>query len=233
MKKYNVTYVEIVNKDKSTTRCQWFNENGRREAGYGSLSNTAQKDITKDTLHDLVHSVVIPKVVRLKGNKVTKTTVSLIDGYDCYYTTNDDGQTLVCFTSTDIPKILPLRTLTQLKGLNNDDDSSLKHNLETVIDDFHQELLSYHDSSTSEVTEQDLQTILNVMNDNIDKFLQRQERISLLVDQTSQLNQSSFNFQRKAVKIRRKMWWNNVKFWSICGIVTVVSLFLLWVILHL
>ncbi|AAS54543.2 AGR054Cp [Eremothecium gossypii ATCC 10895] len=233
MKNYSLTFVEIVNRDKSTTRCQWYHDATAGSAGYGAVSNRAHKDVTQESFHNLVHEVVIPKVVRLTGNKVIKTTMTFIDGYDCYYTTNDAGQVLVCFASVGTPKILPLRALTRLKAMETSDDAVLHRNLDAILKEFHQELLSYHDPTSSNATDQDLQTIVSVMNDNIDKFLQRQERISLLVDQTSQLNQSSFNFQRKAVRIKRKMWWNNIKFWTVSVSVGLCALFILWMILHI
>ncbi|AMD18932.1 HBR031Cp [Eremothecium sinecaudum] len=231
MKTYNVTYVEIINNDNATTKCQWYGGD-ESQTRYGAISNRAQKDISKDTFHRLVYDVIIPKVVHRKGNKITKTTVSLVDGYDGYYTTDDDGDILVSFASVETPKILPLRVLTQLKGMVSVDDESLRNNITAIVTDFHKELLSYHDSTMYEATDQDLQEIINVMNDNIDKFLRRQERITLLVDQTSQLNQNSFNFQRKAIKIKRNMWWRSFKFWAVCVLAAMSFLFILWVMLH-
>ncbi|GAV48878.1 hypothetical protein ZYGR_0N02830 [Zygosaccharomyces rouxii] len=125
--------------------------------------------------------MVLPKVVPIQGNKVTKLSLHLIDGYECYYTTapTEDGvgfDVLVSFTRAHVPKILPIR-------------------------------LGEHGDGT----EADLQDIFQVMNDNIDKFLQRQERLSLLVDKTSQLNNNSLTFKRKANRIRQRMWWHRAK----------------------
>lgn len=170
--------------------------------------------------------VVLPNVVPICGNKVTKVSMYLIDGFECYYTTSSTTginlKTFVCIIKTDIPKILPIRILSDLKQLTEgnerlafDTDEELCLKIGEIIDNFHEELISYSnkntDPSIAQSTDADLNDVVQVMNDNIDKFLQRQERISLLVDKTSQLNDSGHAFKRKAVKLKNKMWWNRMK----------------------
>jgi hypothetical protein len=44
----------------------------------------------------------------------------------------------------------------------------------------------------------------------LDKVLDRQERIELLVDKTEELNQSSIDFKKKSTALKRAMWWKFV-----------------------
>ncbi|SCV00243.1 LAME_0G08482g1_1 [Lachancea meyersii CBS 8951] len=214
MKQFNVTYVEALRDNRVIAS---FYDNSSN--GYGSLGKVGLT-ATPKVFRKLVDELVIPKVVPLEGNKVTKLSSALLDGFECYYGTEAGNMVYVCFSPVNVPKILPLRILTELKSMTNESDQELDSHVRAIVQNFHEELLSYHDSSTAEATEQDMQEIIQLMNDNIDKFLQRQERVSLLVDRTSKLNQSSYNFKRKAVRIKTKMWWQNVK---MCSAITAVT----------
>lgn len=219
MKRLNVSYVEVVKDGTTVASC--FEASDPLTPGstqYGSVGDSAA---TPDLFHRLVNDMVIPKVVPVEGNKVTKLSLHLMDGYECYYTTtptdeNNGLKVFVCFTKHLIPKILPIRLLSGLKqeeaSINSDKDLGFK--VGQIVDEFHEELRSFSNeqgSGSAEATESDLQDILQVMNDNIDKFLQRQERISLLVDKTSQLNNNSHTFKRKTNRIKQRMWWHRVK----------------------
>jgi len=50
-----------------------------------------------------------------------------------------------------------------------------------------------------------------LMLDNINKILNRGDKISTLVDQTDRLTSSALMFQKRSQTIKRKMWWANVK----------------------
>lgn len=218
MQRFNVSYVEVIKGGSTVASCYQALDRSEGSSKYGSVGESVA---TPDLFHKLTDDLVVPKVVPVEGNKVTKVSLPLIDGYDCYYTTkllptDEDYKVLVCFTRTVIPKILPIRLLSDLKtqneSINSDDELSLK--VGEILDNFHEELRAYSNENgtdSGEAAESDLQDIVQVMNDNIDKFLQRQERISLLVDKTSQLNNNSHSFKRKANRIKQKMWWHRVK----------------------
>lgn len=213
MKKFQVSYVEVVHQGGCQASCfQSVEESG---STYGSIGASAG---SQELFQRLTHDMVLPKVVPVQGNKVTKLSLHLIDGYDCYYTTapSEDGvgfDVLVSFTRSQVPKFLPIRLLSELKDPPlPHTDNQLSQRIANVLDRFQGELLSYRDSSEhGDATEADLQDIFQLMNDNIDRFLQRQERLSLLVDKTSQLNNNSLTFKRKANNIRQRMWWHRAK----------------------
>jgi len=60
-----------------------------------------------------------------------------------------------------------------------------------------------------------------VMIKNIDKVLERGQKIEVLVDKTEDLEQQSQSFRQKGTKLKRKMWWKNAKL-CICIIAIVV-----------
>uniref|UniRef100_A0A8C8VGC0 V-SNARE coiled-coil homology domain-containing protein n=1 Tax=Pelusios castaneus TaxID=367368 RepID=A0A8C8VGC0_9SAUR len=66
--------------------------------------------------------------------------------------------------------------------------------------------------------------VKNVMTQNIDKVLQREEKLSELVDRTDDLQTAAHAFQKTTTKISRKMWWKNTKMMIIIGAVLLVIL---------
>ena len=58
---------------------------------------------------------------------------------------------------------------------------------------------------------QELDAVRTVMVQNIERVLDRGERIHLLVDRTAQLNQDAVLFSRGAGKVKRRMWYRRVK----------------------
>lgn len=49
------------------------------------------------------------------------------------------------------------------------------------------------------------------MIENIDKVLDRGDRLELLVDKTANLQGNTFRFRKQARRFRSTVWWRNVK----------------------
>lgn len=49
------------------------------------------------------------------------------------------------------------------------------------------------------------------MIDNIDKVLERGDRLELLVDKTTNMQGNTIRFKRQARRYRSTVWWRNVK----------------------
>ncbi|CAM9581654.1 unnamed protein product [Ectocarpus sp. 4 AP-2014] len=63
------------------------------------------------------------------------------------------------------------------------------------------------------------------MLENVDKVLERGEKIELLVDKTDQLNQQAFRFDRASRSLRRTMYWRKVKTGVAAAGVAVILMF--------
>eukprot|EP00320_Phaeocystis_rex_P003373 CAMPEP_0119068342 /NCGR_PEP_ID=MMETSP1178-20130426/10760_1 /TAXON_ID=33656 /ORGANISM="unid sp, Strain CCMP2000" /LENGTH=283 /DNA_ID=CAMNT_0007050043 /DNA_START=35 /DNA_END=883 /DNA_ORIENTATION=- len=59
----------------------------------------------------------------------------------------------------------------------------------------------------------EIDEVRTVMVENIERVLQRGEKIELLVDKTENLTQQAFRFKRQSTVLRRTMWFKNVKLW--------------------
>lgn len=53
--------------------------------------------------------------------------------------------------------------------------------------------------------------VRSVMLDNIDRVLERGDRLELLVDKTATMEGNTMRFKRQARRFRNTMWWRNVK----------------------
>jgi len=70
---------------------------------------------------------------------------------------------------------------------------------------------------------------VGVMRENINKVSQRGERLDSLQDKTDNLAVSAQGFRRGANRVRKEMWWKDVKM-RICLVVVVILLILVIVI---
>jgi len=67
----------------------------------------------------------------------------------------------------------------------------------------------------------------DVIVENIDKLVARQERIDILVTKTEQLQDTSFAFKSQAKKMKTRFWWKNVRLVVIISVLVLVILFLI------
>ena len=73
----------------------------------------------------------------------------------------------------------------------------------------------------------DIDNVRGIMTQNIERVLERGERIDLLVDKTDRLGGSARDFRVRSRGLRRKMWWKNVKLMVLLGVVVVFLVYLL------
>merc|ERR1719217_840588 len=72
--------------------------------------------------------------------------------------------------------------------------------------------------------------VKNVMMDNIEKVLDRGEKIELLVDKTENLRTQADAFQRTGRRLRSKMWWQNLKMKLIVALILLTVIFVIFMI---
>ncbi|KAI8916444.1 synaptobrevin [Entophlyctis helioformis] len=74
-------------------------------------------------------------------------------------------------------------------------------------------------SSTGKTAQvqQQVDEVVGIMQDNIHKVMQRGEQLETLQNKTEDLQNSSLQFKRGANKVRREMWWKDLKMKLIIG----------------
>ncbi|PWN54227.1 snare-like protein [Violaceomyces palustris] len=70
---------------------------------------------------------------------------------------------------------------------------------------------------------EELEATKDIMTQNVEQILSRGERIELLMDRTDVAAHQSIAFRRRAVGLRRQMWWKNVKVMGMAGFCLIVS----------
>ncbi|ESW12565.1 hypothetical protein PHAVU_008G123800 [Phaseolus vulgaris] len=90
------------------------------------------------------------------------------------------------------------------QSLNREFGPKLKEQMQYCVD--HPEEVSKLAKVKAQVSE-----VKGVMMENIEKVLDRGEKIELLVDKTENLRSQAQDFRQQGTKIRRKMWFQNMK----------------------
>jgi len=70
-----------------------------------------------------------------------------------------------------------------------------------------------------------IEDVKEVMVQNIEKVLERGEKIELLVDKTDRLNQQAFRFESSSRALRRAMYWKKMRCYAIIAVVSVVVIY--------
>jgi len=82
------------------------------------------------------------------------------------------------------------------------------------------------DDKISKIRE-NIDSIKSVMQVNIEKVLERGEKIELLVDKSEILEQHAFTFKKSATAVKRKFWWQNVKMMLILALFILVIIYVI------
>ncbi|KAL4806784.1 synaptobrevin-domain-containing protein [Aspergillus unguis] len=72
----------------------------------------------------------------------------------------------------------------------------------------------------------EIDSVRDIMTENIERVLERGERIDLLVDKTDRLGGSAHDFRMRSRGLRRRMWWKNAKLMVLLGVVVVFLVYL-------
>ena len=72
----------------------------------------------------------------------------------------------------------------------------------------------------------EIDSVRNIMTENIERVLERGERIDLLVDKTDKLGGSARDFRVRSKGLRRQMWWKNVRIMVLLCVVVVFLIYL-------
>lgn len=167
------------------------------------------------------------------------TKCTYVSGSYHFHVIVDDGLVYLCMADEDFGKRQPYAFLEEIK--RRFVNSSLKQRAISAHAyefrrDFGQVLASqmslysdpgYDESDQITKVRKEVNEVKDVMTQNIEKVLERGEKIDVLVGKTEELDHSSQVFHRQAKRLRREMWWKNKK---ICLILVFVVAIIIAVI---
>mmetsp|Transcript_18653 Transcript_18653/g.31347 ORF Transcript_18653/g.31347 Transcript_18653/m.31347 type:complete len:220 (+) Transcript_18653:55-714(+) len=132
----------------------------------------------------------------------------------------EDGYTFLCVAEEALGRQIPFAFLQRLKedflGANGKTAAGVASNRQLTYGPRLKELVDAASKNPEELckvlqVKQQMEEVKNIMMDNIEKVLDRGDRIELLVDKTEELRFQADTFYRSGRDLRRKMWWNNIK----------------------
>jgi vesicle-associated membrane protein 2 len=69
--------------------------------------------------------------------------------------------------------------------------------------------------------------VVDIMRVNVEKVLERDNKLSELDQRADNLQEGASQFQTQATKLKRKYWWQNLRFMIIIGVVVAVILIII------
>lgn len=89
----------------------------------------------------------------------------------------------------------------------------------------------YNASGRIGESQRQVNEVVDIMRSNVNKILERGEKLDDLGERAESLEVGANQFHTSARRIKRKMWWQNVKMWIIIGIVVaiLIAIIVIWV----
>ncbi|KAF6346009.1 vesicle associated membrane protein 3 [Rhinolophus ferrumequinum] len=79
-------------------------------------------------------------------------------------------------------------------------------------------------------TQNQVDEVVDIMRVNVDKVLERDQKLSELDDRADALQAGASQFETSAAKLKRKYWWKNCKMWAIgiSVVVVIIIIIIVW-----
>jgi len=176
-------------------------------------------------------------VTRVLLKKIPKEDGKLSYIYDKYifhYMVSNE-LTYLCMTDRDFPRLVAFQFLDDIKtrflatyGDRGKTAIAFAFNadFQRVLQQQMDRYNSTKDDKVARVREE-ISQVKDVMIKNIDKVLERGEKIELLVDKTEVLDQHAFKFKKQSKALKRSMWWKNAKLMVIIVIFLIAIIYII------
>jgi len=76
-------------------------------------------------------------------------------------------------------------------------------------------------------TQAQVDSVVGIMRVNVEKVLERDQKLSELDNRADALQQGAAQFEQQAGALKRKMWWKNLKMMLIIGAICIVVLIII------
>jgi len=136
-------------------------------------------------------------------------------GFSYNYLTEEDVA-YICVATVDLPTRVCFGFLNKIRTLYDGGEE-----FDAVLAE--QMLFFNTDPKADKIRgiQSDIKTVQDIMMENIENVLQRGEKLEDVLDKTDKLNTDASTFRKSSRKLRRAMWWRNLKL-NICILVLCV-----------
>ena len=176
-----------------------------------------------------VTRVLLRKIDTGKDGKLSY----LYDKFIFHYMVSE-GLTYLCMTDGEFPRQVAFQFLGDIKKrflatYGTRGQTALAYAFNADFERVLQAQMDHYnrlkdDDKVSKINNQ-ISEVRSVMIENIDRVLERGEKIELLVDKSDELDQHAFKFKSHARDLKRMMWWKNVR-------TILIILFILTIIIY-
>jgi len=193
--------------------------------------------------------VVLAEVSTAKGNfdQVTRRILEKIpttadskmsyvyDRHIFHYLVNDE-LTYLCMADEEFGRRIPFSFLEEVKNrfratYGERGKTALSFAMNEDFSRVLKNLMEYysHNPNADKITKVkgEIDEVKTVMVQNIEKVLERGERIELLVDRTETLTQNAFKFKKSSTVLKNSMWRKNIKLIIIIIIIVLILLYII------
>lgn len=195
---------------------------------YALVVNTSDLSVVADYTRAKGSYATNAKRVLTQVGKSTAEKRCVVHNKFCYAILNDGTLTYVAVTEEGFSRVIVFNFLSALrKGA-----PALRNNPSGLNNLLKKEANYYSDPKNDKITKikADIDQVKDVMIDNIDKMIERGEKIESLVDKTDNLATESQTFEAQARDLRYKMLKKRILIMIIIGIVLLVIAFIIMLI---
>ncbi|EGR31557.1 vesicle-associated membrane, putative [Ichthyophthirius multifiliis] len=198
---------------------------------------------------------IITKSLLPKLQKNEKVTFQYNKDYMFHYI-NEINYTYLCITQTDFPQRIAFAFLNEIKGLfknqfqQEERENALQYSFKNTFEETIKQKMVfffyfyyfyfiiqnkkfYNSNPDDNLTKikNNLNEIKVVMNDNIDKVLEKEKKIEMAVKKTVNMSQTASNIKKQANNVRRDQYWKNIRIKIFIAIIIVILILLVVFIL--
>lgn len=181
-----------------------------------------------------------PTITRVLLTKIPEQEAKMSYVYDKYvfHYVVDNGITFLCMSDENTKRRMAFAFLEDVKGVWRERYRAVEHtalafSLDDTFSPVLREKIDFYNTNPSSDNiarvQAQIDSVKDVMVENIDRVLERGERIELLVDKTDKLNQQAFKFEKTSRSLKNTMLYRKIR--NLCIIVAVVVVILIIVLI--
>ncbi|PVZ96705.1 hypothetical protein BB558_007369, partial [Smittium angustum] len=163
------------------------------------------------------------QVVKTILERIPPNNSKLSYAYDrnLYHYISENGVVFLCVAKEKFGRRIPFTFLHEIKSQFfsrfpsvEELDTLPKNTILSFSEILSREMTHYSRDLSADPIRQvqgEISQVKDIMVQNIERVLERGDRIDSLVDKTNNLNTAAFAFRKRSTALKRKLWWKNQK----------------------
>ncbi|KAG8371155.1 hypothetical protein BUALT_Bualt13G0057300 [Buddleja alternifolia] len=178
--------------------------------------------------------VVVRRILeKLSVTESTESRLCLSQDRYIFHILRSDGLTFLCMANDSFGRRIPFSYLEdiQMRFMKNYGRVAPYAPAYAMNDEFsrvlHQQMEFFSGNPSADTLNRVRGEVRTIMVDNIDKILERGDRIELLVDKTATMQDNAFHFRKQSKRLHRAIWTKNAKLLIMLTCIIVLLLYII------